>query len=219
MHGLGGPRYNPQIEHAGADTEYRTKGQRHVGSQRGAAFPEHAHHKHGGHRRGNEAQHRLEHIEEIHALDVIHCHGDDNRHQGADDRDDAPCAGDFSLCGLRTDILHINIHREHGAQGIEGRTDGADQGCSENGQHKTHHAHGKQVRHQRHVGIVGLDGHATEETRLHQGKTDDARHDVNRHIENLQPSREVGATLPLAQVLGGQHGLYHRLVGAPEPQS
>ena len=177
------------------------------------------HDEHCRHRWCDEAEHRLEYVEEIHALYVVNSHGDDYRHQCTYDGYYASCAHYFLLRGLRTDVLHVDVHREHRAQGVERRAYGADERGGENGKHEANHAHGEEARHESHVGVVGLNGHISEETGLPEGEAHDAGDDVYGHVEYLQPARKVGSLLSFAEVFGCQYGLNHRLVGAPEPQS
>lgn len=120
VHLLRGSRYNPQVKDARADAEDCSEGKRYVGGERRAAFPEHAHDEHCGHRRRYEAEHRLEYVKQVHALYVVYGYGYDYRNQRADYGDNLSRAHDFLLRGLRTDVLHVDVHREHRAEGVQG---------------------------------------------------------------------------------------------------
>ena len=74
-----------EIEDAGADTEYGSPGERHIGGTGGTALPEHTEEEDGSHRRGDESQYRLEYIEEVEALDAVDGDTDKHRKDGSDD--------------------------------------------------------------------------------------------------------------------------------------
>ena len=75
--------HNPQIEYARHDAEDGAEGQGQVGCQGGAVLPEHACQENSRHRRGYEAEHRLEHVEQIHVFDIVYRYGNDNAYQCA----------------------------------------------------------------------------------------------------------------------------------------
>ena len=92
-------------------------------------------------------------------------------------------------------LLHIDVHREDGAQGIQRRADGRDKTSREHREDQSYHAHREEILHHREISLVRIVEGGEE------GEADHARQDIQRHVENLQPSREVRAELPFSQIL------------------
>ena len=126
----------------------------------------------------------------------------------ADDGDHSTHTANVAAGGLRLDVLHIDVHGEDGGERIERRTDGRNKGGSKQSHHQSYHANREDIRYHEEVGIVGM-GRCGENTRLAKRVADDARDDVNGHIENLQPTAEICSFLPFVQIPGGKHRLYH----------
>ena len=120
----------------------------------------------------------------------------------------------MALRGVGLEALDVDVHGEDGREGVERRPYGRDEAGGEHREHQAYHAYGEQVLDHGQIGFVGVFQRVAEEC-----KADDAGKNVERDVEYLQPAGEVSTQLAFAQVLGGQHGLYHRLVGTPEPHA
>ena len=207
------PLRRPEVEHADDEAEDRACGQGEVGGTHRSALPEDAQQEDGSHRRRDEAEYRLEDVEEVETLDGVDGYGHGYGDDGTDDGHQAADVVDAPLRGIGAEALDVDVHGEDGGQGIESRADGADEAGGQDGEHEADHADGEEVLDHGEVGLVRIFEGGE------QGEADDAWEDVESYVENLQPAREIGAQLALAQVFRGQHGLYHALVGTPEPHT
>ena len=63
---------------------------------------------------------------------------------------------DLLLLRLRANLLHINIHRKHGTQSIQCRSDSTDKRSSQHSQHQSYHPDRKQMSDHRHIRLIGI---------------------------------------------------------------
>ena len=92
--------------------------------------------------------------------------------------------------------LHVDVHGKHRGKGIKGRADGRDKGSSEHGEHQSDHSHGEKIGDHGHISLVGI------LQAWVKCQTDDTRKDIKCHVENLQPTGEIGSFLSLVKVFG-----------------
>ena len=145
-----------QIADSDPKAHRRSEGQHGIRACRSRPLPQNTHKEHSTERRCQKSKNGLKKTEEIHSFQLRDSEREKDGNHGTNYGNDPSNVIGFLYGGPGAEPHLINIEREHRAQRIKCRGDGADQRGHQHGHDQPDQPVRKQFLHHRHVGFVGI---------------------------------------------------------------